>query len=142
MTDRFDLQRFVEAQSQTYALAVAELGAGRKRSHWMWFVFPQIEGLGHSVMARRYGLSGLAEACAYLDHPVLGERLRACSRLVADTEGRSIGAIFARPDDLKFHSCMTLFAQVPPFDPVFNACLAKYFLAQPDLATLAILAQL
>ena len=142
MTDRFNLQRFVDAQSQTYALAVAELGAGRKRSHWMWFVFPQIEGLGHSDMARRYALSGLAEARAYLEHPVLGVRLRACGRLVADIDGRPIEAIFGAPDDLKFHSCMTLFAQVPPFDPVFNECLAKYFLARPDLSTLAILARL
>jgi uncharacterized protein (DUF1810 family) len=114
-----------------------ELRAGRKRSHWMWFVFPQVAGLGHSAMAQRYALGSLDEAKAYLAHPVLGARIRDCARLVADIEGRSIGEIFGRPDDVKFRSSMTLFARAAPDEPVFTECLRRYFDGRPDPATLA-----
>ena len=104
MVDRFDLERFVEAQAGVYEQACAELRAGRKRSHWMWFVFPQIRGLGSSEMAVRFAISGLEEARAYLEHPVLGPRLRECARIVVGVEGKTVEEIFGYPDDLKFHS--------------------------------------
>ncbi len=140
MDDRFDLQRFVDAQQPVYETARAELEAGRKRSHWMWFIFPQIAGLGHSAMARKYAIASLDEARAYLAHPVLGPRLRECSRLVADIDGRALDAIFPYPDDLKFHSSMSLFARATPDDAVFGECLKKYFSGTPDTATLERLA--
>jgi uncharacterized protein (DUF1810 family) len=139
MKQQFELQRFLDAQRAVYDAAVAELGAGCKRSHWMWFIFPQLAGLGRSEMARRYALSGLEEARAYLAHPVLGQRVRACSALVAAIEGRSIGDIFGSPDDIKFCSSMTLFAQAAPDQPIFTECLRKYFDGRPDPATLALL---
>ena len=114
MGDRFQLQRFVDAQRPVYDTAVRELRAGRKRSHWMWFIFPQISGLGHSVTSQTFALSSLAEAAAYLAHPVLGQRLRECAALLAGVEGRSVDEIFGHPDDLKFHSSMTLFAHAAP----------------------------
>jgi uncharacterized protein (DUF1810 family) len=135
--DRFDLQRFVEAQAGVYEQACAELRAGRKRSHWMWFVFPQIRGLGSSEMAVRYGISGREEARAYLDHPVLGSRLRDGAGIVVELEGRTIEEIFGYPDDLKFHSSMTLFAEVEgPSERVFHEALKKYFGGEADKATL------
>lgn len=136
MQTSFDLQRFVDAQAPVYDAVLAELRAGRKCSHWMWFIFPQIAGLGRSAMALRYAIASLGEAKAYLAHPLLGARLRECSALVAAIEGRTANAIFAYPDDLKFHSSMTLFAQASPADTVFQACLDKYFGGAPDAATL------
>jgi uncharacterized protein (DUF1810 family) len=137
MDDRFQLRRFVDAQQPVYERVLEELRAGRKRTHWMWFIFPQIAGLGHSSMAREFALSSLDEAIAYLAHPVLGRRLRECTALVADIEGRPIAEIFGYPDDMKFCSSMTLFSQAAPEEPIFAACLNKYFGAEPDPQTLA-----
>lgn len=139
--DPFDLQRFVDAQDRddTYATAVDELRAGRKASHWMWFVFPQLRGLGHSAMAQRYGLASLAEARAYLGHPVLGPRLRACTRLMLAIEGRDATAVLGTPDDLKFRSCMTLFDRAAPDEALFAQALQRYFEGAPDPRTLALL---
>ena len=131
------MQRFVDAQQPIYATALGELRAGRKRSHWMWFIFPQIAGLGRSTMAQEFALSSLDEAAAYLAHPLLGPRLRECTALVAGIEGRSVGEIFGYPDDLKFRSSMTLFARAAPEEPIFALCLQKYFAGEPDLLTLA-----
>ncbi len=135
----FDLQRFVDAQAPVYARVEAELRAGRKASHWMWFVFPQLEGLGRSAMARHYGIASRAEAQAYWRHPLLGARLRQCSELVLAVEGKSALQILGSPDDLKFRSCMTLFAQVAPDEPVFAAALQKYFGGEMDSRTLELL---
>ena len=137
MDDPHNLQRFVGAQSSVYAQVCSELRDGRKRTHWMWFIFPQIEGLGYSELARRFAISSLQEAQAYLAHPILGPRLRECTRLVNQAGGRSIEQIFGSPDDLKFHSSMTLFARAAPDDEqVFDEALRKYFGGQPDPATL------
>lgn len=133
--DPFHLQRFVDAQNPVYESVLAELGAGRKVGHWMWFIFPQIAGLGHSGMSRRFAVSGRAEAQAYLHHPVLGPRLRECARLVTEVEGRSIDEILGYPDDRKFRSSMTLFLEAAPGDPVFQAALQKYFDGQLDQFT-------
>ncbi|MFG1463534.1 DUF1810 domain-containing protein [Xanthobacter sp. DSM 24535] len=138
--DRVSLARFVEAQDGVIEQVLAELRAGRKRSHWMWFVFPQMRGLGHSPTADFYGISSLAEARAYLAHPVLGARLIACTQAAEAQDGRSISAIFGTPDDLKFHSCMTLFAKAAGAgDSVFHAALQRHFGGLPDPATLALL---
>jgi uncharacterized protein (DUF1810 family) len=142
MDDRFDLQRFVDAQHPVYAAVLSELRSGRKRTHWMWFIFPQISGLGHSATAQAFGLSSLEEAAAYLAHPTLGPRLRDCAALVAGLDGRSIEEIFGHPDDLKFRSSMTLFAQVAPHEPIFAACLEKYFGGQRDPQTMARLSRI
>jgi uncharacterized protein (DUF1810 family) len=135
--DPYDLDRFVAAQAPIYAQAAAELAAGHKRSHWMWFVFPQIEGLGASAMAQRYAIGSLAEARAYLAHPLLGARLRECVGLVNNVQGRSAHEIFGSPDDLKFHSSMTLFAAAAPDEPLFGEALRKYFVDRGDPLTLA-----
>jgi uncharacterized protein (DUF1810 family) len=132
----YDLDRFVEAQAHCYEQVTRELREGRKRSHWMWFIFPQIAGLGHSEMARRYAISSLAEAADYLEHPVLGPRLRECTRLVNAVEGRSIDQILGYPDDLKFRSSITLFAQAGGDDRVFRDALEKYFGGEEDRLTL------
>ncbi len=137
--DPFDLQRFVEAQASVYGQVRSELAAGEKRSHWMWFIFPQIRGLGSSPMAQRFAMSGLPEARAYLEHPALGPRLRECTGLVNLVEGRGVEQIFGYPDDLKFHSSMTLFAQASPSEPVFAAALDKYFSGLGDAATIRLL---
>jgi uncharacterized protein (DUF1810 family) len=129
-----DLQRFVDAQARVIDRVRAELKAGAKQSHWMWFVFPQIKGLGHSETARRYALRSLDEARAYLAHPVLGPRLRECTRLVLAVSGKAIGDIFAAPDDLKFRSAMTLFAHATA-EPVFRQALDKYFAGEEDTET-------
>lgn len=139
MADPHDLQRFVDAQQGIYAQACDELHDGRKRSHWMWFVFPQLRGLGHSPMALRFGIASLDEARAYLAHPLLGARLRECTRLVLGVDGRSAHAIFGSPDDLKFRSCMTLFQRAAPDDAVFARALRQYFDGVADAATLALL---
>jgi uncharacterized protein (DUF1810 family) len=137
MSDTYDLGRFVAAQEGVYGRALAELQAGDKRSHWMWFIFPQIAGLGASPMAQRYAIGSLAEAQAYAAHPVLGARLRACTAAVNAVAGRSAHAIFGSPDDLKFRSSMTLFARAVPEEPVFADALARYFDGVPDPRTLA-----
>lgn len=137
MPDGYNLQRFVDAQSQVYESVCAELREGRKRSHWIWFIFPQIQGLGHSTTAAWFAISSREEAAAYLDHPVLGERLRECTRLVNLVEGRAISQILGDPDDLKFRSCMTLFASVTEDNRVFLDALQKYFGGEFDPLTLA-----
>jgi uncharacterized protein (DUF1810 family) len=139
--DPFDLDRFVQAQAAHYADALAELRAGRKRTHWSWYVLPQIAGLGASAMSVRYALSGLAEARAYLAHPLLGTRLRECVAAMTIHAGRSAAAILGDIDALKFHSCVTLFARVAEPDSPFHRALAQYFAGTPDAATLAILAR-
>ena len=139
--DAFDLNRFVEAQDGLYEDALAELRSGRKQSHWMWFIFPQIAGLGSSAMARRYAIRSLAEAQAYLAHPLLGERLRTCTRAANAWEDRSAHALFGAPDDVKFRSSMTLFAQADPDDPDFACALAIFFEGRPDPLTLERLEQ-
>ena len=141
MQDRFDLQRFVQAQQPVYERVLAELQAGRKQSHWMWFVFPQLRGLGFSLMARKYAIRGRDEALAYLQHELLGERLRECTRLVLQIEGHSVQEIFGYPDDLKFRSCMTLFAAVAENTDLFNLALEKYYAGRADQETLQLLAQ-
>ncbi|KVZ93180.1 DUF1810 domain-containing protein [Burkholderia ubonensis] len=137
MDDPYDLQRFVDAQDPVYAQVCDELRSGRKRSHWMWFVFPQIEGLGDSVMAQRYAIASLREADAYLRHPVLGKRLRECTRLVNHVDGRSIQEIFGYPDYLKFRSSVTLFAHATSDNAVFVEALEKYYGGEADHSTLA-----
>ena len=138
--DPFDLQRFVEAQAGSIDAARRELSRGRKASHWMWFVFPQIAGLGHSAMAQRYAIGSLAEAVAYMAHPVLGPRLRELTAIVNATPDRSAHEIFGSPDDMKFHSSMTLFAEAAPEQPAFREALQRFFGGRPDPATLERLA--
>jgi len=140
MDTGFDLERFVQAQQGVYETALAELRAGRKRSHWMWFIFPQVAGLGQSEMSRKYAIRSSDEAAAYLAHPVLGDRLRVCATAVLSHDIDDIGDIFPHPDDLKFHSSMTLFADVAPHEAVFQACLDAFFDGAPDPATQARLA--
>jgi uncharacterized protein (DUF1810 family) len=135
--DRYDLERFVEAQAGVYEQVCAELRAGRKRSHWMWFVFPQIRGLGSSPTAVKYAISGREEARAYLEHGVLGPRLQECVGIVVGVQGKTVEEIFGYPDDLKFHSSVTLFAEVEgPWQRVFHEALEKYFGGVEDQATL------
>lgn len=136
MSDPFNLQRFIDAQADIYDEVVAELGAGRKRTHWMWFIFPQIKGLGSSPTAVHYAISSRDEAIAYLQHPLLGPRLIECTQLVNAVQGRSISQIFGYPDDLKFHSSMTLFAEAATDNKVFKDALEKYFDGKPDQLTL------
>ena len=136
MSDPYNLQRFVDAQNPVYDKVCSELRDGRKKSHWMWFIFPQIAGLGSSSTAARFAISSREEAIAYLEHPLLGPRLRECTRLVTLVEGRSLEQIFGYPDDLKFRSCMTLFAQVTADNQVFLAALEKYCAGEFDSLTL------
>ncbi|MCG2593966.1 DUF1810 domain-containing protein [Ramlibacter sp. XY19] len=138
-SDPFGLERFVRAQEPVYAAVRAELAAGRKRSHWMWFVFPQLRGLGVSSTAQHYGITSLEEARAYLAHPVLGPRLRECVALMLAVEKRSAHDILGSPDDLKFRSCLTLFAQAAPEEHAFAEALEKYYEGVPDERTLAAL---
>ena len=137
----FDLERFVSAQADVIERVRAELQRGRKQSHWMWFVFPQLAGLGSSPMANRYAIASLAEARAYLVHPLLGARLRECTELVLAIDGKTAHDIFGTPDDLKFRSCLSLFAEAAPNEIVFNAALEKYFAGAKDPRTLALLRQ-
>ena len=137
MPANFDLERFVAAQAQAMARVEAELRAGAKQSHWMWFVFPQIAGLGNSAMAQRYAIASLDEARAYLAHPVLGKRLKHCVELVLAAHGHDAHAIFGSPDDMKFRSCLTLFARAAPNEALFRAALDKYYGGIEDAATLA-----
>jgi uncharacterized protein (DUF1810 family) len=137
----FDLDRFVQAQDRVLPAVRRELAEGRKRTHWMWFVFPQLRGLGQSPTALHYGIASLAEAEAYLAHPLLGPRLEECTALVNAVTGRSLHAIFGSPDDMKFHSSMTLFAAARPGASVFQEALEKYCGGVPDQRTLELLAQ-
>jgi uncharacterized protein (DUF1810 family) len=140
MTDPFDLQRFVDAQATVYPRVAAELRHGQKQSHWMWFIFPQLAGLGHSPMARRFAIRSREEAVAYLGHGVLGPRLRECTALVNAVEGRTIREIFGSPDDVKFCSSMTLFDAVAS-DAIFANAMAKFHGGRPDRRTLDLLAR-
>jgi uncharacterized protein (DUF1810 family) len=133
--DPYDLQRFVDAQRGVYARAEAELRAGRKESHWMWYIFPQIKGLGQSAMAQKYALSSVAEATDYLKHPELGTRVRECTRIVTAIDGRSAQVIFGHPDYLKFHSSMTLFAHATSDNKTFMDALGKYYRSEFDPQT-------
>jgi uncharacterized protein (DUF1810 family) len=135
MTDSFDLQRFLDAQAPAYPRVLAELRGGQKQSHWMWFIFPQFAGLGHSAMARRFAIASRDEAVAYLGHGVLGSRLRECTALVNAVEGRTIREILGSPNDLKFHSSMTLFGAVSS-DPEFAEAIVKFHDGNPDQRTL------
>jgi len=140
--DPFDLRRFVDAQDRVYDTVLAELLAGAKRSHWIWFVFPQLRGLGRSPTAQHYGISTLDEARAYLAHPVLGPRLRECTELVAAIDGRSVDEIFGWPDNLKVRSSMTLFAHATEDSEVqagFRAVLDKFYGGEEDPATVELL---
>lgn len=139
MEDIFDLTRFVDSQARVYGEVLNELRSGQKRTHWMWFVFPQVRGLGSSPMADRYAIGSLDEASAYLHHAVLGPRLVECTRIVNSVEGHSAEEIFGYPDHLKFRSSMTLFARVPGADPAFGQALEKYFAGRPDSRTLQLL---
>lgn len=137
--DPYDLNRFVSAQEGTYDRAMEELRNGQKRSHWMWFIFPQIDGLGSSSTARLYAIKSMEEARQYLDHPVLGPRLMECAEAVLAIEGRSASEIFGYPDDLKLKSSMTLFAQVAQPHSVFSRVLEKYYRGEQDARTLDLL---
>jgi uncharacterized protein (DUF1810 family) len=138
MTDAFELQRFIDAQAPVYTRVTSELRSGRKRSHWMWFVFPQITGLGHSAMARRYAIASREEALAYLEHPTLGTRLRECTQIVCSNHDRCIDQILGSPDDVKFRSSMTLFEAVSG-DQMFRNALDRFYAGTRDSATLAML---
>ena len=140
MDDPYDLTRYVQAQESVFVRVCAELAAGRKQSHWMWFIFPQLKGLGSSPMAERFAIGSLEEARAYLAHPLLGERLRQCTQLVNRVEGRTAQAIFGYPDYLKFRSCTTLFARAAgtadtSANRVFAEALARYFAGEEDPLT-------
>lgn len=136
MADTYNLERFVEAQAPVYEQVLSELRAGRKQSHWIWFIFPQIAGLGYSSTAQFYAIESLDEAAAYLQHPVLGSRLRECTEIVNGIEGRSVNAILGSPDDMKFRSSMTLFAQATKDNEIFLSALKKYFEGRADELTL------
>ncbi len=137
--DPFHLSRFVQAQQDDFESALAEIGSGRKRTHWMWYIFPQITGLGFSSTAQHYAIKSIAEARAYLDHPVLGPRLRQCAEAAVRVEGRSAREIFGSPDDLKLRSCATLFAMASPPGSVFDRLLEKYYRGERDPRTLRLL---
>ena len=139
MADGFDLDRFVAAQSPVIEEVKRELRFGEKRSHWMWFVFPQLAGLGSSPMAQRYAIASLDEARAYLRHPILGPRLAECAGIVNRVQGRTAHDIFGSPDDLKFRSSMTLFGRADPAEPAFRTALERYFGGGEDPRTVALL---
>jgi uncharacterized protein (DUF1810 family) len=137
--DPYNLQRFVEAQDPVIDQVKQELRSGRKQTHWMWFVFPQVAGLGKSRKAKRYAISSRAEAKAYLDHPILGPRLRECTEIVNNIQGRSANDIFGSPDDLKFRSSMTLFDEVAADPTLFRTALQQYYNDDPDQQTIQFL---
>jgi len=137
--DPYDLNRFVQAQEGVYDRALAELRRGQKRTHWMWYVFPQFDGLGYSSMSTRYAIKSIGEAEAYLSHPMLGPRLQACAEAVLSVEGRSARDILGSPDDMKLKSCATLFTQVSPPSSVFERVLEKYYQGEQDSKTLELL---
>ena len=135
MTDPYDLSRFVRAQDDVYQQALSEIRSGRKRTHWMWYIFPQLDGLASSATSKRFSISGVEEARAYLEHPVLGPRLHECAAAVVAIEGRSAAEIFGSPDDLKLRSSATLFAAVLPPGSVFDRVIAKYYAGMSDSRT-------
>jgi uncharacterized protein (DUF1810 family) len=137
MPDEF--QHFLDAQEAVFDQVIQELSAGRKESHWMWFIFPQIQGLGHSPMARKFALDSLEQAKRYAEHPACDQRLRQCTKLVTQIQGRTVSEIFGFPDDLKFHASMTLFSLAVPEDPVFKLALEKYFNGEADQRTMELL---
>ena len=137
--EQFDLSRFLDAQGPVYARVLSELAYGQKRTHWMWYIFPQIDGLGFSATTQYYAIKSVEEARQYLEHPVLGARLQTCAEKVLAIEGRTISEIFGYPDDLKLKSSMTLFACVPNSASVFVSVLDKYFRGERDAKTLALL---
>jgi uncharacterized protein (DUF1810 family) len=137
--DPYDLGRFVQAQQDDFERALAEIRAGKKRTHWMWYIFPQLDGLAFSPTSKHYAIKSLDEARAYLAHPVLGPRLRECAEAALGVEGRSATAVFGSPDDLKLRSCATLFACVSPRGSVFDRLLAKYYGGERDQKTLRLL---
>jgi len=137
--DPFDLQRFIDAQAPVVDQVMQELRAGAKRSHWMWFVFPQLQGLGHSAMAKRYAITGAAEAEAYLQHEVLGQRLEECVTTLLQHTGKSVLQILGHPDDLKLRSSLTLFASLRPGESVFQQALDQFFEGEPDARSVALL---
>lgn len=139
MTEQADLQRFVDAQEGCYAQVLTELAGGHKATHWMWFIFPQLRGLGHSSTSWHFGIGSLHEARAYLEHPVLGWRLRECTRLLLEVQGRSIRDILGSPDDLKLRSCLTLFARASEGEALFERALQTYYHGDPDERTLELL---
>jgi len=139
--DPYDLARFVEAQEHDYVQALSEIRRGRKRSHWMWYIFPQFDGLGFSSASRRYSIKSVAESEAYLRHPVLGPRLVESARATLGVEGRSALEVFGSPDDMKLRSSATLFASVSPAGSVFEQVLDRYFGGEPDGKTLQLLRQ-
>ena len=139
MNSEYNLQRFLEAQQRSYETALAEISQGQKRTHWMWYIFPQIQGLGSSDTSRYYAIINAGEAINYLEHPVLGNRLKTISRVLIQVAGRTAHQIFGSPDDMKLHSSMTLFAGLPGTDSVFQQVLDKYFGGEPDKKTLQIL---
>jgi uncharacterized protein (DUF1810 family) len=141
MTDDYNLHCFLDAQERVYDTVLDELRAGRKSSHWIWFIFPQIAGLGRSAMAQKFAIGSLDETKAYLQHPILGPRLRACTQLVLNVNGRSAEEIFSYPDNLKFRSSMTLFLTAATDNTIFKDALLKYFDGKPDQSTLDILAK-
>lgn len=136
------MERFLKAQEKDYPTALAEMRRGRKQSHWMWYIFPQIRGLGHSSMAQHYAIRDLAEAAAYLAHPVLGARLVEISRVLLTLPGDNAAAVMGSPDDMKLRSCMTLFSLVGGADAVFSAVLTKFFGSRPDERTIALVKKL
>jgi len=140
-TDPYDLARFVEAQARNYRQALTEIKAGRKQSHWMWYVFPQCDGLGNSPTSRHYAIKSVEEARAYLAHPVLGPRLVECADALLRTEGRSAHDIFGSPDDLKLRSSATLFASVSTPGSVFDRIIERYFDGEPDDRTMALISK-
>jgi uncharacterized protein (DUF1810 family) len=133
------LERFVEAQDRVYNLVRNELALGHKTTHWMWFIFPQLKALGRSSMAKHFGIESMDEALAYLQHPILGCRLVECTNLLLKQPTEEVFKIFGSPDNLKFRSCMTLFRQVAPHEPVFGQALERFFHGKPDIATVALL---
>jgi uncharacterized protein (DUF1810 family) len=137
--DPYDLKRFLQAQADDYQQALAEIKSGRKRGHWMWYIFPQIDGLGISATSKHYSIKSVEEAKAYLEHPILGPRLLECVEALLAIEGKSATQIFGAPDDLKLRSCATLFASVSPPDSTFQQLLNKYYAGQSDDKTLELL---
>ena len=137
--DPYDLARFVRAQESVYEEVLSEIRSGKKRTHWMWYIFPQVGGLAFSSTSQRYAIKSVAEAKAYLDHPILGPRLLECAEAVVQVDGRSAMDIFGSPDDLKLRSCATLFASVSPPDSVFDRLLRKYYRGGRDGKTLQLL---
>ena len=139
MADPYDLQRFVRAQEHDYEEALSEIRSGRKRSHWMWYIFPQFDGLGVSPTSKRYAVKSVVEARAFLAHPLLGRRLRECAAAAVRIEGLSAADIFGSPDDMKLRSCATLFASVSPAGSVFHRIIDKYFHGEPDADTVRLM---